>query len=183
MRAPQKRWLLLAALIAALLFAFLMLSRQPRSTNSAVAITFVGYTNPPGNPSRFALFSISNQAPYAVRWRGSWVEIEGKPEHKAETISPNLPGFKRQPVLKAGGSLAMAIGEPLLNLRADAGGLECCMCPTIGGSGGSIFQIAIICRLVLDPSYSWTLGESLTQPTLSLSPPLGSANECTVSLC
>ena len=49
----------------------------------------------------------------AVKWRGSWVEVEGKPDQKAETINPNLPGYTRQPVLKAGGSVIMAIGEPL----------------------------------------------------------------------
>src|SRR6267378_4429852 len=112
MRPPHKRWTLLAVLIAVLLVAFLMLSGSPRATTSAVAISFVGYTNPPGDHLRFALFSISNQAPYAVRWRGSWVEVEGKPEHMGETINPNLPGFTRLPILKARGSLTMAIGEP-----------------------------------------------------------------------
>ena len=112
MRVPQKRWTLLAVLTAVLLVAFLMLSGCPRAKISAVVITFVGYTNPPVGHFRFALFSVSNQAPYAVKWRGSWVEVEGKPEHMGETINPNLPGFTRQPILKAGGSLTMAIGEP-----------------------------------------------------------------------
>jgi hypothetical protein len=46
MRARYKRWTLLAALAAILLFAFLTLSHGPRATTGAVAITFVGYTNP-----------------------------------------------------------------------------------------------------------------------------------------
>jgi hypothetical protein len=113
MRARQKRWTLLAVLAAILLFAFLSLSHGHRATPSAVAMTFVGYTNPPDSHLRFVLFSVSNQAPYAVRWRGSWVEVEGDPGHKAETINRSLPGFTRQPTLKAGGALRLAIGEPL----------------------------------------------------------------------
>jgi hypothetical protein len=113
MRARYKRWKLLAALAAILLFAFLTLSHGPRATTSAVAITFVGYTNPPDSDLRFVLFSVSNRAPFAVRWHGSWVEIEGDPGPKAETINRSLPGFTRQPTLKAGAALSLAIGEPL----------------------------------------------------------------------
>lgn len=112
MRAPHKRRILLAVLAAVLLVALLSLSRGPRATTGAVAMTFIGYTNLPGNHLRFALFCVSNQAPHAVRWRGSWVEVEGNSEHKAETFNPNLP-FPREPVLKARGSLRVAIGEPL----------------------------------------------------------------------
>src|SRR5512133_1795105 len=112
MRAPYKRWTLLVVLAAVSLVAFLSLSSRPRATASVVAMTFGGYTNLPGNPLRFALFSVSNQAPYAIKWRGSWVEVEGSSDHKAPTVNPNLPGFTRQPVLKAGGALRMAIGEP-----------------------------------------------------------------------
>ncbi len=112
MRAPNKRWIPLVVLVAVLLVVFLSLRGHPRATASAVAMTFVGYTNPPGSDLRFALFSVSNQAPYAVRWRGSWVEVEGSPYHKAGTINPSLPGFTREPALKAGGSLSLAIGEP-----------------------------------------------------------------------
>ena len=75
-------------------------------------MTFLGYTNLPGNNLRFALFSASNQAPYAIKRRGSWVEIEGTPDHKAETINPSLPGYPREPVLKPAGSFRVAIGEP-----------------------------------------------------------------------
>lgn len=110
MRTFGKRWTLVAVLTGVLVVALLILRGSPRATASAVAITFVAYTNPPGNHLRFALFSVSNQAPYAVRWRGSWVEVEGEPYHRAEIINPRLPGFPMKPALKAGGSLTMAIG-------------------------------------------------------------------------
>jgi hypothetical protein len=81
-------------------------------TANAVAMTFVGYTNPPGNRLRFALFSVSNQAPYTVRWRGNWVEVEGNPSHWARTVNPSLPGYTFASVLKVGESLRLAVGEP-----------------------------------------------------------------------
>ena len=112
MRVPYKRWTLLVVLAAVPLVAFLSLSGRPRAKASAVTMTFGGYTNLPGNHLRFALFSVSNQASYAISWRGSWVEVEGSPDHKTETVNPSLPGFTRKPVLKAGGALRMAIGEP-----------------------------------------------------------------------
>jgi hypothetical protein len=112
MRASFKRWTLIVVLAAVIVVAFLRLSGGPRATASAVAMTFVGYTNLLGNHLRFALFSVSNQAPYAVRWRSSWVEVEGSPDHKAETLNPSLPGFTREPALKARGSLRLAVGEP-----------------------------------------------------------------------
>ncbi len=82
------------------------------ATANAVAMTFVGYTNPPGNRLRFALFSVSNQAPYTVRWRGNWVEVEGNPSRWARTVNPSLPGYSFPNVLKVGESLRLAVGEP-----------------------------------------------------------------------
>jgi hypothetical protein len=82
------------------------------ATANAVAMTFVGYTNPPGSRLRFALFSVSNQAPYAIRWRGNWVEVEGNPSHWARTVNPSLPGYTFANVLKVGESLRLAVGEP-----------------------------------------------------------------------
>jgi len=111
MRTRHKRWALLWVLIGSLLLAILLISK-PAATTNAIAITFVGYTNLPANPTRFAVFSASNQAPYAVRWRGQWVEVEGEQNRKAPVINPTLPGLPRQPTLKAGGSIRMAIGEP-----------------------------------------------------------------------
>ncbi|HTL54097.1 MAG TPA: hypothetical protein VL361_00405 [Candidatus Limnocylindrales bacterium] len=113
MRTSRKCWTLLVVLAAVLLIAFLSLRSGRRATASAVAMTFIGYTNLPGNDLRFALFSVSNQAPYAISWRGSWVEVEGSAEHRAETLNPGLPGFTRKAVLEAGGAMRMAIGEPL----------------------------------------------------------------------
>ncbi len=112
MCAPYKRWTLLGVLAVVLLVALLSVSGRPRGRTSAVTMTFVGYTNLPGDHLRFALFAVSNQAPYAIRWRGSWVEVEGSSGHKGETVNPSLPGFTRNPILKAGGALTMAIGEP-----------------------------------------------------------------------
>jgi hypothetical protein len=113
MRDPAKRWMLLLVLAVVLIIAFLSLSREPRPASSALVITLVGYTNAPGNQLQFALFCVSNRAPCAVRWRGSWIELEGIPDHKAETVNPSLPGFTREPFLKAGRSLRMAVGTPL----------------------------------------------------------------------
>ena len=109
MRALSIVGILLAALV---LVALLSLGRGSNATTTAVAVTCVGYTNLPNNELRFASFSLSNQAPYAVRWRGSWVELEGNPNLRAETINPSLPGFTREPTLKARQSMWRAIGEP-----------------------------------------------------------------------
>lgn len=112
MRARHRRWVLISALVAMILIALLALSSRPRATGRAVAIAFLGYTNPPGSDTRFALFSVSNQAPYTVRWYGDWVEVEDVPYHKARIANPNLPGFTHAPVLEGGRSLLMAVGEP-----------------------------------------------------------------------
>lgn len=74
---------------------------------------FVGYTNLPGNDLRFALFSVSNQANYTVRWRGDWVEVEGNQNKQGRTVNSNLPGYRYQPVLSSGDNVAFAVGEPL----------------------------------------------------------------------
>src|SRR5437879_5787453 len=101
MRGRYKRWVLISALVAIILIALLTLNSRPRATVSAVGITFLGYTNPPGNHIRFALFCVSNQAPYTVRWYGDSVEVEGVPSYRnGPTINPNLPGVTRPPELK-----------------------------------------------------------------------------------
>jgi hypothetical protein len=121
MRGPYKRWTLLAAFAAILVVAFLSLTRGRTPVANAVAMTFVGYTNDPNHHSRFALFSVSNQAPYAVRWRDRWAEVEGKREHNAITVNPSLPGLPREPALKAGGSFQLAVGEPLSLYDSESG--------------------------------------------------------------
>jgi len=105
---------LLITLVCVIAWQVLRL-RQPVGQSeraSAVAMTFVGYTNPPVGHTRFALFSLSNQAPYAVRWRGSWTELEGNPNHMARVTNRSLP-CSYEPVLKAGASLTLAVGEPV----------------------------------------------------------------------
>jgi|SRR5438309_1584286 len=112
MRAKFRRSAVLLILGAMSLLAILLFRSHPPATPTAIAMTFVGYTNLPGNNLRFALFSISNQATYPVRWYGDWVEVEGAPYHKARITNPSLPGWTRAPVLQAGGVLPMAVGEP-----------------------------------------------------------------------
>jgi len=107
-----KRWGLILVLVALLGCVLLAIRKPPPTTASAVAIKFVGYTNLPNDDLRFALFSVSNQASYAIRWRGNWVELEGSQDHKAETVNPSLPGYTYDPVLKMGESVDFAVGEP-----------------------------------------------------------------------
>ncbi len=110
MRVRNRYLILFAALLAISLWT--ILSRKPTAAPEAVSVTVVGYTNPPGNALRFALISLSNQAPFSIRWHGDWVEVEGVPDHKARTINSRLPGFRYEPVLRPGESLKMAVGEP-----------------------------------------------------------------------
>jgi hypothetical protein len=77
----------------------------------AIALAFVGYTNLPGNHLRFAMLSISNQAPYPVHLRGEWVEVEGTPYQLARVMNTNLP-HALLPVMKSGTSQKLAVGEP-----------------------------------------------------------------------
>jgi hypothetical protein len=84
---------------------------NPTATAGAIAIAFGGYTNSPTG-RRFALFTVSNRAGYATRWRGDWVEIEGSQNHQGRITNPSLPGSTYGPVLRAGASLTLAVGEP-----------------------------------------------------------------------
>ena len=79
---------------------------------SPVAILRAGYTNPPVGHGRFVLLCVSNQAPYTVRLRGDWVELEDSPYHWARVVNPSLPGFTFRHELKRGESVIMAVGEP-----------------------------------------------------------------------
>jgi len=88
-----------------------LLRTREESTASVVTVILVGYTNPPVGHGRFALVSVSNQAPYTVRLRDSWVEVEGSPYHWARTLNRSLP-YKIAPVLKSRESLTVAVGEP-----------------------------------------------------------------------
>ena len=112
MRARYKWWVMLSALVALLFLTIFSFRSNSPSTARAIAMTVLGYTNPAGSHVRFAVFAVSNQAPYAVRWRGDWVEVEGTPYHKARIVNSSLPGFTYSPVLKMGESLRLAVGEP-----------------------------------------------------------------------
>ena len=112
MRARYIRWGLVAVLVIVLAVVIFSIGSHPSATSSAIEMTFVGYTNLPGNDLRFALFSVSNQAAYAIRWRGDWVEVEGSQDHKGRVVNSSLPGYTYEPVLKAGASLDFAVGEP-----------------------------------------------------------------------
>ena len=111
MRGRNKRLALVSALVAIILLALLTLSSRPPAIGNAFSITFIGYTNAqPNNNWRFALFSISNQAPYTVRGYEDSVEVEGAPDQKGPAIHP---GPVPWPELKAGQSMVMAVGEPV----------------------------------------------------------------------
>src|SRR5881628_3576939 len=69
MRARYKGWRLVAGLVGVLAVVIFSIRSHPSVISSAIEMKFVGYTNLPGNDLRFALFSVSNQAAYAIRWR------------------------------------------------------------------------------------------------------------------
>src|SRR5690242_1933151 len=101
--------MLLSAVMVIVLIALLFLSSRPPAITNALAITFVGYTKARGsNNWRFALFSVSNQAPYTVRGYEDWVEIEGVPDYKGPAMHP---GPMPVPELKAHRSMLMAVDE------------------------------------------------------------------------
>jgi hypothetical protein len=103
---------LVLVLLAVLLVIILVArSRRPFVPATAVGLVLLGYTNPPGNAVNFALFCISNQSPYPLKIRDSWVEAEGVSYRKARVMNVNLP-HTIGPVLKSGESLRLAVGEP-----------------------------------------------------------------------
>lgn len=108
----KRRGLVLAGLAVILVVAILSTRSVPLATANAIEMTFVGYTNPPSNFGRFAVLSVSNRAGYRIVWRGDWVEVQGSSEHRAKVVNPNLPGYKRNPVLNAGESIKLAVGQP-----------------------------------------------------------------------
>ncbi len=104
--------LVFAGLVVILAVAILSNRSVPVPIANAIQMRFLGYTNPPSNFGRFAVFSASNLAGYRIAWRGDWVEVEGSPERKAKIINPNLPGYKMNPLLGAGESVKLAVGQP-----------------------------------------------------------------------
>jgi hypothetical protein len=101
--------------VAIIVIALLTFSRRPPAIASAVGITFLGYTNSPVSNWRYALFSVSNQGPYTVKWGADSVEVEveGVAYYTGPAVHPNLSGFTFPPELKGGRSMLMAIGEPI----------------------------------------------------------------------
>ena len=111
MRNPRNRLLILLLLLIPLIVLLVSLLNRQVSNSRSVSLSFIGFTNLPGNTTRFALFSISNQAPATIRLRDNWVEIEGSPDHHAEIINPKLP-CRITPTLESGNSLTIAVGDP-----------------------------------------------------------------------
>jgi hypothetical protein len=98
-------------LIVVLMLLGMWLFSRHRSASRGVAISFIGYTNPPNNARTFALLSLSNQDSGAIRWWGYFVEVEGNGGYKAPTINRSLPWFKGL-TLNGGESLTIAVGDP-----------------------------------------------------------------------
>jgi hypothetical protein len=110
MRVRYKRRVAIAALAAITLIARLTFTGRPPATVTALAVTLIGYTNAlPGGNWRFALFSVSNQAPYTVRGYEDSVDVWGFPAIKRPAIHPAYaPALE----LKAGQSVLTAVEEP-----------------------------------------------------------------------
>jgi hypothetical protein len=106
------RLLVLILLISALAALFLTKKPKPTPANDAVAINFMSFTNPASSQRRFYQFSVTNMAEYAVRWHGDWIEIKGNSNFQGRIINSTLPGQTYLPVLKAGESFILNIGEP-----------------------------------------------------------------------
>jgi hypothetical protein len=119
MLARHKWWMLLfLAFIVMLVIVLLSSSRSiPSASAEAVGIQFLGYTNHPSTTLRFALFSISNQAAYPIRWRGDWIEMEGSQSHQGRTVNLQIPECKYGPVLKAGQAFTLAAGDSAKSAR------------------------------------------------------------------
>jgi hypothetical protein len=113
MRAPSKRWGLVAGIGAILVVVLLATCHRAPKAPGAVTMTFLGYTNAPNNNSRFALFAVTNLTGHDIRWWGDWVEVEGESQHRAKVVNSGLPGYNVDPVLRARGSATFAVGDPV----------------------------------------------------------------------
>jgi hypothetical protein len=113
MSRRRKRWLL-AVLSALIVLIAIVASRlRPETpTADAVAILFMGYSNPPASDRKFGFFVVTNRAGYDVRWHGDGVEIEGRQGLQGRIVNRTLPGGTYTPVLKSGESFVLNIGEP-----------------------------------------------------------------------
>ena len=108
-----RRYFAVVAVIALLIVgAILLLILVKPSAPASLSVSFTGYTNLPNNHLRFALFTITNFDRLPLRWRGVGTEVEGDNNLKAPVVNPSLPWITPKP-LKTGGSMMLAIGEPL----------------------------------------------------------------------
>ncbi|HXJ56187.1 MAG TPA: hypothetical protein VNU68_05935 [Verrucomicrobiae bacterium] len=112
MAKHYRRWGLVGAFVVILAVLLFKGIGKNAARPDDIAIRFVGYTNQPGNYLRFALLSVANNSAYTIRWHGDWVEIEGSPDRKGRTVNASLPGYTYGPLLKAGQTLTLAVGEP-----------------------------------------------------------------------
>jgi hypothetical protein len=111
----QKRWLILLGLGLVLLATVACLLTTTGSTKlaDAAVITFVRMTNSPNGHYPFALFCVSNTAPYAIVFRDHPFEVEGNQNLRAPIVNSSLPeSMWKQHSIGAHSSLLVAFGEP-----------------------------------------------------------------------
>ena len=108
-----RRYFAVVSVIALLIAgAILLLIVTKPSTPASLSVSFTGYTNLPNNSLRFALFTLANSDRLPLRWRGVATEVEGDNNLKAPIVNSSLPWITLTP-LKTGGSMTLAVGEPL----------------------------------------------------------------------
>lgn len=116
----RKRIIILTTAILAILvllavaLANIYRSASPNQRNPSLVISFLGYTNPPGKRSTFALFQIQNQNRFPIRLGQKWSEVEGSPFQNAPVMNPTLPWFNNSGSLslRRAEALLVAVGEP-----------------------------------------------------------------------
>lgn len=79
---------------------------------SAITISFLGFTNFPGNKLRYARFEISNPGLSDVRVWGWWSEVQSNRYKLAPVIDSRMTECRFIPVLKSKAVLTNVIGQP-----------------------------------------------------------------------
>src|ERR1051325_7160667 len=113
MHAGFKRREFVAGIVVILVVVLLATCHRAPKAPGHVTLTFLGYTNAPNNNSRFALFAVTNLTGHDIRYFDEWVQVEGRSARGTEILNPAQSAFTRDPVLRAGGSLALAVADPL----------------------------------------------------------------------
>jgi hypothetical protein len=112
----QKRRVLCLGLGLLLVFAsisFISRPAAPTKLPEAAHFTFVHMTNAPLGHYPFAVFCVSNTAPYPIAFRGSFFEVESDPNMRAPIVNPSLPESMWGPgYLAPFSSTLVAYGEP-----------------------------------------------------------------------